>query len=255
MEIERFDMQELEDAREFDASAAVKNFNGKEEYFNALYRFMQEAHNYLQSYNPTVIVNSDDIRDIFLSELQRIREELNSLGMKDAAKTLQNLSGVARGRNDKILSDHLLTFQCEMDMLVQVVNMAYMPEAEEDGASKPLILTVDDEPAVLTATVEMLRDRYKVIAMTNAEDALKAMKKHSPALFLLDIEMPGTDGYELTKRIRRESKYHNTPILFLTSKGSKKYVMAAKEHGGNGYILKTTSRGDLLRIIGQHLDG
>lgn len=118
---------------------------------------------------------------------------------------------------------------------------------------KKVILAVDDNPQLLTTITSMLENDYRVIAATSANAAIKAMRKFTPALFLLDIEMPEVNGYELAKIIRDKKEYKKTPILFLTSKASRDYVMTAVAYGGNDYLLKPVDKAILLSKIQSNL--
>lgn len=121
------------------------------------------------------------------------------------------------------------------------------------NAGKPIILAVDDKPEILTALTGILGNKYKVISMTNGNMALKAIEVHSPALFLLDIEMPIINGYDLAKQIRKNEKFKNTPILFITGMADKDHMGAAVANGGNDCILKPVDSNILLAKIEQHL--
>lgn len=114
---------------------------------------------------------------------------------------------------------------------------------------KPIILAVDDKPELLTAIVNMLNEHYTVIALTSGEAAIKAIEKHTPVLFILDIEMPVMDGYELAYRLRSEKRFEKTPIIFLTAQSSREHIVSAVMSGGNDYLVKPVSKDLLLNKI------
>ena len=129
----------------------------------------------------------------------------------------------------------------------------HIVSARISAHEKPLIFAVDDDPVILNTINAFLGDSYKVIALTSGDNMLKAFEKHSPELFLLDIEMPGMNGYELIKQIRAREKFKNTPILIITGLSTREAVAAARTHGASGYMLKPLSKNTLLDKIHAHL--
>jgi len=114
-----------------------------------------------------------------------------------------------------------------------------------DNTSKK-ILAVDDRPEILQFITSALKDNYKVFAATSGEAALKIADAHKPDLFILDIDMPEMDGFELADKFRADSNHMNTPIIFLTGNSSREYVRKALRIGCKDFIVKPTSRNYLL---------
>jgi len=131
--------------------------------------------------------------------------------------------------------------------------MAEYVDAAVQNMEKPVILAVDDKPELLTAIVSILEGEFKVIAVTSGRAALNVLEKHTPGLFLLDIEMPRMDGYELAKVIRRQKRFESAPIIFLTGKNTRDDVIAALKNGGNDYLLKSVEKELLLENIRKYL--
>ncbi len=112
------------------------------------------------------------------------------------------------------------------------------------------ILVVDDERDIVT----MLRDLftmkgYLVSTAANAQEAM-ALCGQSPDLILLDVNMPGMDGFSLCRQIR---DFVSCPILFLTAKIEDADKLAGFSAGGDDYILKPFSSAELLARVGAHL--
>ncbi|WP_320040399.1 response regulator [uncultured Desulfobacter sp.] len=83
---------------------------------------------------------------------------------------------------------------------------------------KSCILIVDDERLNIKLLTELLRDKYKIMAAKNGEQALKAARGNVPPdLILLDIMMPGIDGYEVCKRLKADEKTKHIPVIFVTA--------------------------------------
>jgi chemosensory pili system protein ChpA (sensor histidine kinase/response regulator) len=114
----------------------------------------------------------------------------------------------------------------------------------------PLVMVVDDSLTVRKVTTRMLqRAGYEVVTAKDGVDALEQLTTVTPAVMLLDVEMPRMDGFELTKQIRRDPKLHNLPILMITSRTAEKHRDYALELGVNAYFGKPFQEEELLRQI------
>lgn len=87
-----------------------------------------------------------------------------------------------------------------------------------DPVKKSKILIVDDVPENIRMLMEILKDDHEIIPATSGEDALKkARVEPMPDLILLDIVMPGIDGYEVCKTLKEDEKTSNITVIFLTA--------------------------------------
>lgn len=103
----------------------------------------------------------------------------------------------------------------------------------------PLVMVVDDSLTVRTITSRLLlRMGYQVATAKDGEDALAQLADLSPAVMLLDVEMPRMDGFELTKRLRQDEKTKELPIIMITSRTAEKHRDYALEIGVNEYLGK-----------------
>ncbi|MGC4064968.1 MAG: hybrid sensor histidine kinase/response regulator [Polyangiaceae bacterium] len=103
----------------------------------------------------------------------------------------------------------------------------------------PNILVVDDTPANLTLLCDMLRARgYRARPVPSGELALQAALAQNPDLFLLDISMPGMNGFELCSRLKSEAQFRDTPVIFLTAHTDSADKVKAFSVGGVDYITK-----------------
>ncbi|MCL2002804.1 MAG: response regulator [Oscillospiraceae bacterium] len=124
--------------------------------------------------------------------------------------------------------------------------------ASADAAQKT-ILAVDDRPEILSGISAALKGRYKVFGVTGGKAALKFLQTRQPDLFILDIDMPDMDGYELSYAIRMMERHAWTPIIFLTGNSSREHVMKAMQAGGNDFIVKPANYDVLLTKAGKYL--
>lgn len=129
-----------------------------------------------------------------------------------------------------------------------VVHSPAPAEESDRRYSQKTVLAVDDTSIILSSLKTFLQGtQYKFAGVSSAAAALKYIQDHRPDLFLLDIEMPEMDGYELAARIRQSG--HTAPIVFLTGNSSKEYVMKAIRAGAADFIVKPVNRVQVLGKI------
>jgi CheY-like chemotaxis protein len=117
------------------------------------------------------------------------------------------------------------------------------------------IMIVDDEPENLNVLGEMLRAaKLSVRALPGGVQALAAAQDELPYLILLDIQMPGMDGYETCRRFKADEHLSQIPILFLSAFSEPIDKLRAFESGGLDYITKPFSEAEVLARIHVHLE-
>ena len=104
--------------------------------------------------------------------------------------------------------------------------------------SESRILIVDDVRTNVDVLVEALRDEYKLSVALNGESALRSIEKSPPDLVLLDIMMPGLDGYQVCRRLRASAATREIPVMFLSALEEVKNKAEGFEVGGNDYLVK-----------------
>jgi len=118
----------------------------------------------------------------------------------------------------------------------------------------PTILVVDDTQQNVQVLTQMLRGKqYKVLAAFNGEDAIALLSRKTPDLILLDVMMPGMDGFETCREIRKEAAYDDIPIIFLSALTDVEAKVKALESGGVDYITKPFQQLEVLARIELHL--
>jgi putative two-component system response regulator len=107
---------------------------------------------------------------------------------------------------------------------------------------KPTILVVDDTPDNLTLMTALLKDDYRVKVAHNGERALRLVQgSDPPALVLLDIMMPGMDGYEVCRRLKADPLTESIPVIFLTARSEAEDESRGLSVGAVDYIVKPIS--------------
>ena len=106
----------------------------------------------------------------------------------------------------------------------------------------PKILIVDDERFNITILVNLLKDEYKTIVAKSGEEALKRVATAIPPdLILLDIMMPGMDGYEVCRRLKADEQTSDIPVIFVTAMGEPEDEAKGLELGAIDYLTKPIS--------------
>jgi putative two-component system response regulator len=125
---------------------------------------------------------------------------------------------------------------------------------ELDFVEKKTVLVVDDTPDNLSLMSGLLKDNYKVKVANNGEKALKiAAAVPPPDLILLDIMMPGMDGYEVCRLLKRDPATVDIPVIFLTAKTEVEDEKKGLELGAVDYITKPISPPIVLARVKSHL--
>lgn len=116
-------------------------------------------------------------------------------------------------------------------------------------------LVVDDNPENLRVVTEILyRAGIDVRFAQSGTEALERALAHSPDVILLDIEMPGMDGYETCRRLKQDPATAGIPVLFLTAHGDEEHLVRGFEAGGVDYITKPIRRNELVSRVRTHLE-
>ncbi len=112
---------------------------------------------------------------------------------------------------------------------------------------KRKILLVDDEKTLVKAlTFNLEKEGYQVIPAYEGEEALKKMEAENPDLLILDLMLPGLDGFEVCRRVR---KNYDIPIIMLTAKGDDIDKILGLELGADDYITKPFNPRELLARV------
>lgn len=119
---------------------------------------------------------------------------------------------------------------------------------------KPRLLLVDDNPDNLMVLHGLLKENYRTILATNGEDALALCQKEQlPQLILLDVMMPGMDGYSVCEQLKASPRTVDIPVIFLTARMEKEAESKGFSVGGVDYITKPFSPPVLKARVETHL--
>jgi len=125
---------------------------------------------------------------------------------------------------------------------------------QDDPAAPETLLIVDDNPVNLSVIVENLEDEgYEVLVALGGEEALKRVDYRRPDLILLDVMMPGIDGFDTCRRLKANEATADIPVIFMTALDDVADKVAAFEAGGVDYISKPFRLEELLVRVRTHL--
>jgi chemosensory pili system protein ChpA (sensor histidine kinase/response regulator) len=160
-----------------------------------------------------------------------------------------------------ILPDGSVALILDVGSLVylDVAHLGVPAEAEPEEVKRVekqiTVMVVDDSITVRKVTTRLLeRNGMQVVTAKDGVDAVATLQETIPDIFLLDIEMPRMDGYELATHIRNDEKLKNIPIIMITSRTGEKHRQRAMDIGVNQYLGKPYQEHDLLENINEILN-
>lgn len=112
---------------------------------------------------------------------------------------------------------------------------------------------VDDEPDFQTIVHSWLEPAYDVVALKDGDELLGALRARAPDLVILDLRLPGADGFEICRRLRAAPGLESTPVLFLTASKEGEDYRRNMSAGGSGYLTKPVGRRQLLAAVDELL--
>jgi twitching motility two-component system response regulator PilH len=124
--------------------------------------------------------------------------------------------------------------------------------AGEQGKAMAIrkILIVDDSPTERHVLNDMLtKAGYEVVTSDNGEDAILKAKSQKPDLILMDVVMPGQNGFQLTRAITRDPRFADVPVIMCTSKGLETDKVWGMRQGARDYVVKPVDADELLGKI------
>jgi len=117
-----------------------------------------------------------------------------------------------------------------------------------------VILIVDDNFENIFLIKSLLKtSRYETLEANSGQEALDILDQHPVDLVLLDVMMPGMDGFEVCKRMRENPAVENIPVIFLTAKNDPESINHGLTIGGNDYVTKPFQMKELLARVSNHI--
>jgi len=112
------------------------------------------------------------------------------------------------------------------------------------------ILVIEDDPVGLRYVRFTLEQHgYRVVTAANGLDGLRKARKEEPDLIILDVMLPGVDGYEICHRLRAEPETSRLPILMFSAKSQEKDRTVGQQVGADDYLTKPADPSELIRRV------
>ncbi|MBE9561934.1 MAG: response regulator, partial [Proteobacteria bacterium] len=161
--------------------------------------------------------------------------------------TVKSVSSPARLLDETTLFLH----QLEANLSQEKRNLLKSVHDAEAILRYKTVLVADDDMRNVFSLVAMLEDKYmEVIIAKNGQEALDALEKHPEvAAVIMDVMMPGMDGYEAMRRIRKQPNHRKLPIIALTAKAMKDDRAKCIDAGANDYLSKPVDNDKLISLL------
>ncbi len=131
---------------------------------------------------------------------------------------------------------------------------AFCINADIDMAYSEKILIIDDVQVNLRLLGEILRNRFEILVATGGMEAIEIARTQSPDLILLDVMMPGMDGFSVCAELKKDELTAHIPIIFITSLNSMDDIVKGFEYGGVDYITKPFNPRELIARVNTHAE-
>lgn len=117
------------------------------------------------------------------------------------------------------------------------------------------ILIVDDSPTEIRKITTILDlHKHEVITADNGADGVAVARRESPDLILMDVVMPGLNGFQATRQLTRTPETADIPVVIVTTKDQETDRVWGTRQGAKGYLVKPVSENDLVATINELLD-
>ena len=215
--------------------------------------------------DPEAVMRAIDATDAFIAYLP---EEV--FAEKDAARRLLLVSSEIKSAQKNLI---IIADEGNMEGFIKAVpNIRSFPyvtrpvdmanllkeiekEIQNSDQLKTLkrILVVDDDPLYATTVCEWLKKDYRMSMVTDGMQAVSFLERNKVDLILLDYCMPGLDGSEVFEILKNRTETESIPVIFLTGAGNRENFSKIISLGPQGYVLKSTNREGLLKILRDYL--
>ena len=203
---------------------------------------------------PVLLVRSGDLRMAIHVEATLGNREIVVKPLASQLSALPVVSGAT------ILGDGKVVLILDVPGLIRMDSIGQLeavPSNIEDVKSdnEATVMVVDDSITIRKVTTRFLeRNNYKVVTAKDGVDAVQKLQDFTPALILLDIEMPRMDGYELATHVRNNERLKNVPIIMITSRTGDKHRQRAMDIGVQEYLGKPYNESELLGYVQRVMD-
>ena len=131
-----------------------------------------------------------------------------------------------------------------MIILVQLITI------EQTDSEMAKVLIVDDSPTeVHVLQIMLTKNGHEVVVATSGEDGVEMAKKENPDLILMDVVMPGMNGFQATRQISKDERTASIPVIMVTTKDQETDKVWAMRQGAKDYIVKPVQEKALIEHV------
>ena len=105
-------------------------------------------------------------------------------------------------------------------------------------SAESLVLVVDDDPSVRESVAAVLPREYQFLSLPDGSEFMETVEAYEPDLIILDLHLPGEDGFSLSRRLRGRAEFGHIPVLFLTGMKDEATWRGLLEAQGDAYLTK-----------------
>lgn len=197
-----------------------------------------------------ILIRAEDFTDINYGCLIKIERQCQ---VNDASLIIFGSSDdVAKVKGQ--LESNVMALELERLGDMQVVKKRLLNLVYKEKREKRMILAIDDSGIMLRTLASWLDEEYDLILANSASKAMAMLSTMKPDLILLDYEMPVCSGAQFFQMLKEDSTTRYIPVIFLTAKDDKETVKEVVNLRPAGYLLKTTTKEQILSKICQVLD-
>lgn len=116
------------------------------------------------------------------------------------------------------------------------------------------IIVIDDETEILLVVQSRLKaNGYDVVTCENGVEGLQKIQEDHPNLILLDITMPGMDGFQVLSQLKKDPETSKIPVIMLTARGESRSILKAQDLKASDYLIKPFASDELLAVIKRYI--
>lgn len=153
-------------------------------------------------------------------------------------------------------AEHLGPIPFRDDLTALYIDRSLLPKPEEEplAQGRPKLLVIDDATATVKVLSQEFRHDHEIFVATTGEAGLTIARRERPDLILLDIVMPGMDGYAVIRQLKEDPSTRHVPVVFMSEKGEEEDVLQGLKLGAIDYVTKPFNLPILRTRLKNHLE-
>ena len=154
------------------------------------------------------------------------------------------------------MKDHSATFVWKYDSFGRKERARARRKAEAialqkdmESVRKPVVIMVDDDPSMREAIAAVLGKRYEVVSLSDGDELLSMIESYQPDVVMLDVNLPGKDGFALCRSLRSTPRFRHVPVMFLTVLRDDESFTRSLQSNADAYMSKPFEPKELVETI------